>query len=145
MSESGEGFFTRVIAGGTVALVLLTYVLTAATLHWWPFEEQNPRLGAAASCSFLYGSVMTCSSYNSRVIVNFLSTDTTGCTFYDEVQWGDGSAPQDVTLDGGSTGSIFLASHNYTSPGTYSINVSGTISGPCSGGPATFNFTLLGS
>jgi hypothetical protein len=120
--DSGEGPFTKLIALGTVCLVFLTYLLVAASVHWWPFE--------AASCTFISGSETVCSSHNPQITVDFLmAVNGTGCTYDDQLQWGDDSAAQGITLPGGPVGKYFLASHTYTEPGTYSIQVTGTASG----------------
>src|ERR1700676_2801054 len=136
--DSGEGPYTKLIAVGTVVLVLLTYVLAASAVHWWPFENANA--GVATPCKFLVGSVDTCSSHDSQVTVDFLSAgNTTGCTFNMELQWGDGSVVQEAPLSGGPVGSYFLANHTYAAPGTYVIQETGTATGVCSTFPVTYN------
>jgi hypothetical protein len=144
-SDSSEGPYTKIVAAGTVILVLLTYVLVAVTIHWWPFQGKDTD-ATAAPCKFLTGSVNTCSSHNPQIIVDATNEgDSTNCSFNIELQWGDGSEVRSVPISGGPVGAYFLASHTYKSPGTYVIQGTGTGSGECSVVPATYYFTLLGS
>jgi hypothetical protein len=39
---ASEGRFTKIIAFGTIALVVLGYLGVAATIHWWPFSSSPP-------------------------------------------------------------------------------------------------------
>jgi hypothetical protein len=145
--DSSEGPYTKIVAAGTVILVLLTYALVAFTINWWPFQGKDPDVKTgAAPCKFLTGSVNTCSSRNPRIIVDATNeADSTNCTFNIELQWGDGSEVQSVSISGGPVGAYLLASHTYKSPGTYVIQGTGTGSGECSVVSATYYFTLLGS
>lgn len=140
-NERGEGPYTKFIAVGTVVLVLLTYLLTAGALHWWPFKSSND---PAPPCTFDTNG-MTCSSSNPQVVLEIIAAgDTTGCSTEVEIQWGDTSAAEIVDHSGGLPGTHFLANHTYTTPGTYSIYVTGAPLNGCSFNGGSYTFTLLG-
>ncbi|MFF5289162.1 GH92 family glycosyl hydrolase [Paractinoplanes globisporus] len=65
-------------------------------------------------------------------------TDATG--YHARVQWGDGTAPADTTVD--ATGAI-SGSHTYAQPGTYTVHV--TAWDTLSSGTATFTATVAKS
>jgi len=87
-----------------------------------------------------------CHSNNPLVAVDFANNSNyTGCTFDEELDWGDGDQTQQFAVQGGSEGAVFLARHVYGHPGTYEITLAST---PSQGCPVTldtemFFFTLL--
>jgi hypothetical protein len=150
MADSGEGPYTKFTALGTAVLVLLTYMLLADSLRWWPFaaaEVQRADTESVTACTFIPATILTCTSRDPRIKVDFTNfSDTTGCTFSSTLQWGDGSETSGVPVTGGPTGPTFLASHFYTSPGTYNIQVTGVVTaGQCSLIPNSYTFRLLGT
>lgn len=105
--------------------------------------SQMPSAGADAQCVFLTQD--TCTSSDPSVTVEtYSSGDTSDCTFGGTIDWGDGSAPQNVGFTGGPDGTIFnLGSHAYKTPATYTITVAGEVlSGDCTWGTGTAQFTL---
>ena len=150
MSDTSEGPYTRFIALGTALLVLLTYMLLANGLRWWPFSAavaQGVNTQRTTACTFVPATVLRCSSHDPRVKVDFTNfNNTTGCAFSATLQWGDGSETSEVPVTGGPTGATFLASHLYTSPGTYDIDTTATVTtGSCTVIPNSYTFVLLGS
>jgi hypothetical protein len=99
-----------------------------------------------ASCTFLAGSVTLCHSNNPLVTADFANySNYAGCTFDEELDWGDGSQTQQFVVHGGSASPVFLASHGYGGPGTYEITLRSTPSQGCpvTLAPENFFFTLL--
>lgn len=105
---------------------------------------------AAASgqrCAFVAGVVTDCASTDPRIDIHIHNTgDTSGCTFGIDVNWGDRSPLQHLTVKGqSSTGEFYLAAHTYNARGTYRISATGTVlSGWCTIGPGHYTFTLQG-
>lgn len=164
MGDSGEGPFTKLIALGTVALIALAYVPAAASLSWWPFAHSSsipvpsnsPSLAISSSpssipsntgqtvpCTFLYGSVIACSSSNPTVTLDGLfESNAFGCTFDFQITWGDASKPQDVAFPGGPAGPVYVANHTYATAGTHTIDFT-PVTSTCRSIPGRYEFTLL--
>ena len=125
---------TRVlaVAGAAAAVVAVAAVVAAGA-------------SSAAPCVFVAGGPSTCTSSMAGVSVDFLNaTSTVGCAFVETIDWGDGSARERVQEPGGEPGPTYLASHSYTSPGTYTISLSGSVtSGPCTISDVQFSYTQL--
>ena len=88
-----------------------------------------------------------CESTNPDLTVDVVNTgDTSACTFIYSIDWGDGSAAQQVTFDGvPQSGDYFLAAHTYhaTQAKTYSITASPvSITGNCTSDSGSYTFTL---
>src|SRR5450756_935537 len=103
-----------------------------------------PSASSTTPCVFL--SQDTCTSVDQSVTVEASSNgDTSACTFGGTIDWGDGSAPQNIPVfAGGPDGSVFdLGDYKYTAPGTFTITVTGEVlSGSCAFGTGTVQFTL---
>ncbi len=74
------------------------------------------------------------------------SNDTTGCTFQQVTDWGDGDTTT-LTYKGGAAGSLLtIFQHTYAAPGTFEISWTIDVvvqSGSCGGGNGGLGFTLL--
>ena len=95
------------------------------------FSDRNPR----------------CTSSNSGVVIDsdggpYDSTYSPGCTIVVEINWGDGSVVQSVTMAGNPTGIRYTAGHVFSNTGTYTITVTGIVtSGNCTITPNNYTFT----
>jgi hypothetical protein len=128
----------QIIAVSGIFAVVLAYLALAFSAHFWPFSK------SATECVFAYQQTTTCSSTDPTVQVNFVNQENDpGCTFDAQVNWGDGSPLQNVSVPGGAPGAVFLAQHEYSGAGEYSIAVDGSSSAGCpvSFGRASFSFT----
>jgi hypothetical protein len=87
----------------------------------------------------------TCQSTDPDLTVDVVNTgDTSACTFTYSINWGDGSAAQQVTINGEpQSGDYLLADHTYKATQTYTVTATSvSITGPCTSGPGSYTFTL---
>lgn len=89
----------------------------------------------------------TCESTDPTLTADWVDTgDTSTCTFTWTINWGDGSAPQTVSVVGEPTsGSYFAANHTYSASKTttYAVSVVAvSVAGPCTIGGGSETFTL---
>ncbi len=89
----------------------------------------------------------TCQSTNPRLTVDVVNNgDTSACTFTYSIDWGDGSAAQQVTFDGKpQSGEYFLAAHTYHATQTHSYSITASpvsVTGNCTSGSGSYTFTL---
>ena len=86
-----------------------------------------------------------CQSLNPRVALDIdYWGDASACVFTWNVNWGDGTASDDLIVTGPPDGEELLVSHSYQAQGTYPISVTGSEStGDCTLVPFTATFTLL--
>jgi hypothetical protein len=105
----------------------------------------------AAPCVFSDAGPPDCQSTDPLVTDEATTQGASGCTFSDNIDWGDGSPVQTVDFTGSGPLETFpIAEYTYSTPGTYSITASAPvgISGPCEGGVGSgdnYQFTLLSS
>ena len=79
-----------------------------------------------------------------RVYYSTSIGDSSGCRFQLHIDWGDGSQETDTTSGAVAGVLVLIGSHTYGAPGTYSINVSGTVlSGPCTVSASAGQFTFV--
>jgi hypothetical protein len=166
-----EGRFTKLGAVAAIIGVFVAvagvWVAVAAGLHRWPFSatpqpssssSTNTSATSSPAATPTFSSIspltaapctldsndLTCSSSNPQVVLELIAFgNTTGCSTEVEIQWGDTSAPEFVDHLGGAPGPHFLANHTYATPGTYTIDVSGTPLNGCTFSGASYTFTLL--
>ncbi len=96
-------------------------------------------------CVFEAGAVTACSSTNPQVTLNGnFSGSGNGCAFSWNVNWGDGTATQPITLVNPPAGAVLFGTHTYSVVGSYTITASTAgVTGPCSQYGATYQFTLV--
>ena len=108
-----------------------------------PDQDQQPRSPEGVPCTFSIDRNHSCTSSNNLVrIYAVWHSDTTGCNYHIEIDWGDGGPIQTVELAGGPIGEQLMASHAYSSPGYYSLSTLPRASTGCSGVRAAYDFTL---
>ena len=76
-------------------------------------------------------------------VVFVSSGDQTGCTYTLKFKWDDKSPVQTVTVSDPPDGKWLAAKHTYAARGTYTINVTGSESGPCTLTTGDIQFKLL--
>ena len=96
----------------------------------------------AKQCVFLLPNQVNCTSSNPQITLEAENIgDTSGCTFSDQIIWGDGSQ-QTVKYPGANNQPEIVANHTYQQKGTFSITVNPTVlSGGCSSISASYKFT----
>ena len=102
---------------------------------------------AASTACVVSVNAPQCQSTAPDLTVDWVSeSDTSGCTFTWSINWGDGSAAQQFTVDGQQeAGEYFFADHTYkaTQTRTYSITASDvSVTGGCTSGPGNYTFIL---
>jgi hypothetical protein len=125
-------------AGAIIAAV------AGAVIGLTPWVHLSPPHGPSASqCVFLASKDLVCTSSNPEVALEANNqSSTVGCSFSDQVSWGDGSQ-QTFNYKGALPGPFFLGNHTYYQKSTYIITVQATVTfGSCSTSGANFTFTL---
>jgi hypothetical protein len=134
-----------------VALALVAAMCTVSTAY---AASTTAGIRAAPSnatdasdtpCTIDYQST-TCQSTNPAVTVyTYFSGDQNGCSYVDDVSWGDGESTGDVFYTDPGDGFDLLGNHNYAAAGTYTISVALEVTaGDCTSGSGfTAQFTLL--
>jgi hypothetical protein len=99
---------------------------------------------AGSQCVFLYPDQLNCTSSDPEITLEGdFTDDTTGCTFVDQVDWGDGSPVQAFDIAGGPAGPVFVSHHTYQQEGTFAITLNATvIAGPCTAFPGNYSFVF---
>jgi len=103
----------------------------------------QPHASPGQACFFTFPN---CTSADPAVAFTMNSDgDTTGCTFQQDTEWGDGSDTK-LSYNGGSNGTALVTfQHSYATPTVYQISwtiVVGVQTGSCSGGVGSLQFTL---
>jgi lysophospholipase L1-like esterase len=127
--------------GSIAAPAASTAARTAAT----PASSTAATPSATPACVVSLNAPQ-CHSTAPDLTVDWVSAGgTSGCSFTWSINWGDGSAAQQVTVDGQQeAGEYFLADHTYqaTQPRTYSITASDvSVTGGCTISPGSYTFT----
>ena len=130
-----------------------TYGRMAKSIH--P-RLSSPKIAAVGSlrshaskpsspCVFEIYVVTTCQSSDPSITLNgYYGSATTGCTFSINVNWGDKSPIQHVTLPGGPAGAPLIAKHTYAVKGVYPIFAAVSVTkGSCSSVNGSYRFTNL--
>ena len=93
-------------------------------------------------CVLLLPNQVDCTSSNAEVTLEAENIgDTSGCTFSDQVTWGDGSQ-QTVQYQGANGVPTVVATHTYQQNGTYSVTATPSVlSGPCTSSNGSYTFT----
>ncbi len=98
--------------------------------------------GSAPQCFYV---VPDCQSTNPAVAFSVISNgDSSGCTFEDNIDWGDGTTTTQAVA-GGPDGSVLATfTHTYTLPNVYTINWSSSVTSGdnCDGSQTQLQFTL---
>lgn len=107
-----------------------------------PAAGQPASASGSAPCDF-WPAVTTCASTDPAISLEWSNfSDTTGCAFDYSIDWGDGSPQTSGSVTGGAIGTSLLASHAYSSAGTYDIAMSGSVTaGDCVFDPGSARFT----
>jgi hypothetical protein len=87
-------------------------------------------------------STSKCASSDSTLSVDWTNfADATGCVFRYLIGWGDGTS-KSGEVPGGPNGSYVLAAHTYSSAGTYTESITGSVAtGNCAFYPGSAQFT----
>lgn len=132
-------------AGAIIAATVGAYIGLKPGPSPSPPSGPSPAPRPTSECVFLIPNSVVCASSNPVIVLesNNLS-DTIGCTFTTQVDWGDGSPEQAFNLAGGPAGPAVINSHKYNKNGTYVINAhSLNVNGPCTAvGSSNYSFTL---
>ncbi len=98
----------------------------------------------SAQCVLLEPDQTYCRSSDATVILEAQNNgDTSGCTFSDEISWGDGSE-QTVQLQGADNVPEVVASHTYEQLGGYGISDAVTVvSGDCTATDGEYTFAYV--
>ncbi len=111
------------------------------------YSGQGNRAGGPDStpCVLEAFVVNDCSSTDPVVTLNAnFEGNATGCTFQWDIDWGDGTPVQLVTVPGGPAGPALMGMHTYAARGSYTITATDAgVTGGCSEFGDTYQFTLL--
>jgi hypothetical protein len=99
----------------------------------------------SAQCVLLEPNQTYCRSSDPTVILEAENIgDTSGCTFSDQISWGDGSPQQTVQFQGADNVPEVVASHTYQQLGGYGITDTVTVvSGDCTSTPGEYTFAYV--
>jgi lysophospholipase L1-like esterase len=128
-----------------VVAVGLLAGLTAVPAAAVPAAAVPAAAASSNPCAFGGGNPVACSSSDPRVTKLFGGAGDCSTTEYAlEINWGDKSAVEKVTTSGTAANQYKpIASHAYKNRGTYSVQVTGTVtSGPCTYTSTSYSFTL---
>jgi len=147
----------RLIVRPRRLLLVAVLALVAALCTGYPAHAASPasagqassvasRDAAPSSSPCTFQPATTCQSTDHTVALNiYYYGSQSGCTYAWDVDWGDGNS-QSFTVTDPAEGYIFLTNHTYTTPGKYTIAVTGQVTaGDCVVNPFTVSFTLLQS
>jgi hypothetical protein len=124
--------------------LLIVTLLAAVAVGAFASMGHAARAFAAPPCVLRYDTNLDCASTDPHVVYQAVwLSNTTGCRFRLDVDWGDQSPTQTVELDGGPAGAVFAADHIYAADGTYQVKVTTQVlAGPCNALPIQMRFTL---
>jgi hypothetical protein len=107
-----------------------------------PANTATPTPVPTNQCVLLEPDQVDCTSSNPEVTLEGENIgDTSGCTFSDQIIWGDGSQ-QSVQFPGANGTPSFVANHTYEQQGTFSITAIPTVvSGNCTSFNGYYTFT----
>jgi hypothetical protein len=96
-----------------------------------------------SQCVFLWPNQLNCASSDPEITLEGdYTSSTVGCTWSDQVNWGDGSPDQTFNVPGGPAGPVFISDHTYHQKGTFSITLIPTVvSGSCYSINGSYTFT----
>lgn len=133
------------IIAGVLALLLISFAAAVAHLNIPIITLDRTPLTpftSSTKCGFVPGVLDQCESTQPRVSVdlNRQPTGSASCAFSVLIDWGDGKR-QKVALKGTSALTQFVASHDYTTKGRFTLTSTTTVTkGQCEVPVSTFNF-----
>ncbi|MGH3156627.1 MAG: hypothetical protein ACRDNF_08655 [Streptosporangiaceae bacterium] len=102
--------------------------------------------GSATGVKQCFYTLPDCTSTNPTAKFSIVSNgDTSSCTFQYTTSWGDGKS-ETKSFPGGPDGAIlakFAHLYDVTKPQTWTLTVTGTVTGTCTANGGTLMFTLL--
>jgi hypothetical protein len=101
----------------------------------------------SAQCVLLEPDQTYCRSSDPTVVLETENVgDTSGCTFSDQISWGDGSPLQTVQYQGADNVPEVVANHTYEQPGAYGITANPTVvDGACTAIVGNYTFAYVTS